>query len=339
VNRDVVRVLALALLAVLAVGLISATVTDVTDPGPQRGEGGGGGSPGDRGAGDDSGLLPSENREGEPVGGNSGPSTGGSPVCIEQIDTPEVQFGILAALALLFGVVRYQQHGRAAVAVLAVIAPSVGLLYGALLCPSQSLPRRAASEGRDPSDTSGASGVEGGGVPETVFDAPLWLVVLVGAVVVGAVLVAVSRSDGFGSVFGVAGGEETGDVPGTDVAAVGRVAGRAADRIQTGVDADNEVYRAWAAMTEHLDVERPASSTPAEFADAAVAAGIDRADVEELTGLFAAVRYGGEAPTDERERRAVDALRRIEEAYADTAAPDGSNDGVDTGRRAGGDRR
>jgi len=341
VNRDVVRVLALALLAVVAVGLVSATVTDVADPGPQSGEGGGGDAAGDRGQSEDSGLVPSENREGEPVGSDSGPTAWGKPVCVDRIDTPEVQSGVLAALVLLFAVVRYRQDWKAAVAVLAVIAPSVGLLYGALLCPSQGVPQSAASEGSDPSETSGASGADGGGIPETVFDAPLWLVVLVAAVAVGVLLVAASRSDGFGSVFGATEPEEEADAVSSDVAAVGRVAGRAADRIQTGVDADNEVYRAWAEMTEHLDVERPASSTPAEFADAAVAAGIDRADVEELRRLFEAVRYGGETATDERERRAVDALRRIEASYADTdgATPDDPRAGADPRWGDGGDGR
>jgi hypothetical protein len=69
-------------------------------------------------------------------------------------------------------------------------------------------------------------------------------------------------------------------------------------------------------MTRHLDVPNPESSTPAEFAAVAVEAGIDREDVEELTALFEAVRYGGESPTEDRERRALEALRSVEE-YAD----------------------
>lgn len=97
---------------------------------------------------------------------------------------------------------------------------------------------------------------------------------------------------------------------------LGRVAGEAADRIVRGAVTDNEVYRAWREMTELLDVANPAANTPAEFADAAVDAGLDPEDVDELTALFAEIRYGDRPVTEDREERAVAALRRIEEAYA-----------------------
>jgi hypothetical protein len=127
--------------------------------------------------------------------------------------------------------------------------------------------------------------------------------------------------------------------PSTDVRAVGAAAGRAADRIEGGDGFENEVYRAWAAMTEHLAVDRPESSTPAEFATAATAAGMDPADVARLTDLFEAVRYGGREPTAERERAAVETLRRIEATYADADAerPDGAGDRP--ADRGGGDGR
>lgn len=108
-----------------------------------------------------------------------------------------------------------------------------------------------------------------------------------------------------------------------DVAAVGRVAGDAADRIEGEADVENEVYRAWDEMTRLLELPNPEASTPAEFAAAAVDAGMDADDVSELTDLFEAVRYGGVAPTAERERRAVGALRRIEDEYADADADGG----------------
>ena len=99
--------------------------------------------------------------------------------------------------------------------------------------------------------------------------------------------------------------------------AIGRMAGRAADRID-GVGAfENEVYRAWAEMTSELDVEHPRSSTPGEFASAAIEAGMAPEDVNRLTELFEAVRYGGREPTDDRERTAIETLRRIENQYAD----------------------
>ncbi|WP_141212635.1 DUF4129 domain-containing protein, partial [Halorubrum sp. Ea8] len=99
-----------------------------------------------------------------------------------------------------------------------------------------------------------------------------------------------------------------------DLREVGRTAGAAADRIERS-DADNGVYRAWRDMTEALDVDRPASSTPAEFAAAAVDAGVDAEPVGDLTAVFERVRYGGEEATEERERRAAEALRRIEERH------------------------
>ncbi|RJS95802.1 DUF4129 domain-containing protein, partial [Halococcus sp. IIIV-5B] len=97
----------------------------------------------------------------------------------------------------------------------------------------------------------------------------------------------------------------------------GRAAGRAADRIEHDAGLENGVYRAWREMTDHLDVARPESSTPGEFARAATEAGMRGRDVDELTDLFTRVRYGDERVTDERERRATSALRRIEETYAE----------------------
>ncbi|MFC7194890.1 DUF4129 domain-containing protein [Halosimplex aquaticum] len=111
--------------------------------------------------------------------------------------------------------------------------------------------------------------------------------------------------------------EEPEPEPATDVGAIGAAAGRAADRIEGSDEFENEVYRAWAAMTDHLAVDRPASSTPAEFATAATAAGMDPDDVARLTELFEDVRYGGEEPTADREEAAVETLRRIESTYAD----------------------
>ncbi|MFW6376429.1 MAG: DUF4129 domain-containing protein [archaeon] len=126
------------------------------------------------------------------------------------------------------------------------------------------------------------------------------------------------------AVFGLRGhrteDDETPDVDATEepLSGVGRVAGRAADRIEgSAVDVDNEVFRAWKRMTDFVDVPDPKSSTPAEFARAAREAGMDEADVDSLTDLFRTIRYGGEEPTPEREQRAVEALRAIEDAYGE----------------------
>jgi hypothetical protein len=157
----------------------------------------------------------------------------------------------------------------------------------------------------------------GGGVPgaETtsgpVADPAVALGLLFGlAAVVG--LVALVRATGDDDPGGVPEVPEPSRPDGIE--AVGRAAGAAADRIEAGADADNEVYRAWREMTDRLAVPRTDATTPAEFADAAVAAGFEREDVAELTRLFEEVRYGDAPATADREERAVAALRRIERA-------------------------
>ena len=96
---------------------------------------------------------------------------------------------------------------------------------------------------------------------------------------------------------------------------MGEAAGDAADRIDSSTDVANEVYRAWTEMVRHLDIDEPETVTPDEFKSNAIAAGMDPADVSELTRLFEEVRYGERDP-GEREARAVSLLRRIEAAYA-----------------------
>jgi hypothetical protein len=54
--------------------------------------------------------------------------------------------------------------------------------------------------------------------------------------------------------------------------------------------------------------------TPAAVAEEAVERGLPEDAVAELTDLFREVRYGEAEPTEERERRAKEALSRIREA-------------------------
>lgn len=67
--------------------------------------------------------------------------------------------------------------------------------------------------------------------------------------------------------------------------------------------ADNEVYRTWLALADAAGAD-PRHDTPAAVAERAVEAGVDEHAAREATALFEAVRYGGAAPTGERERRA-----------------------------------
>jgi len=115
-----------------------------------------------------------------------------------------------------------------------------------------------------------------------------------------------------------------------DEGALGAAAGRAATHLEgAGSPPENDVVRAWRELATVLDVSRPASSTPREFADAATAAGVDEAAVAELTALFEAVRYGDRDPTDDRAERAVAALERVqaERDDADGTPHDGSDRG------------
>lgn len=97
---------------------------------------------------------------------------------------------------------------------------------------------------------------------------------------------------------------------------IGAAAGRAADRLEAEEGLENEVYRAWVEMVELLEVGDPQSATPRGFAREATRAGVEPDDVADLTELFEEVRYGDRPPTEEREREAVELLRRIEDRYA-----------------------
>jgi hypothetical protein len=112
-----------------------------------------------------------------------------------------------------------------------------------------------------------------------------------------------------------------GDAEEETQAAVAAAAGRAVDELDAS-SLSNGIYRAWHEMTDALDVERPETTTPAEFEDIAVDAGLRREDVRALTDLFREVRYGDAEATAAREQRAREALRRIEETYADDERED-----------------
>ena len=108
-------------------------------------------------------------------------------------------------------------------------------------------------------------------------------------------------------------GPETDDPEiGGTAAGVSAAADRALERIEADHEAiENEIYRAWYEMTTLLEVDRPATATPGEFADAAIDAGLDADAVEELTALFEAVRYGTAAETEARALRAIEVFERV----------------------------
>jgi hypothetical protein len=299
VNRIVAVVL--ALLAVLALGAAAATLDDTATAG------------GAGGSGSESGVGVGDGDRFD-LGGVNLTETGTAPTL------PDVVGRVVAVLLLAvaaFGLYAfYREHGIRGFLTVTVGTVTVLLLLYLLfrgLGGGIDLGGRSGLlGGRDPTLPGGApAGPESSAL--SVTEPPTMLLALFGLVLLGgaAVLLRLTGDD----VLEPTPEEEASPTP--DVTAVGRAAGRAADRIEADENVENAVFRAWREMTGGLDVANPASSTPSEFAAAAIGAGMDREDVTELTELFEAVRYGGLDADDGRERRAVDALRNIERTYAD----------------------
>ncbi len=308
------RTVALVVVCAVAVLLTAATVVS-----PTEGRTGAGGS--ETGVGVDEGT-------GDPFGGGFGAGDGQGLFALNGLctggDFPTELLGLLGFVVGVAALVGFQRDGLAgAIAMAAVALVPVGTFVVFLLaaCVQRS---DGAADGMG--FLGGESSGGGTGVGDTVaqLTTPESLASLLLLVAVVAALVAALASRGGED------DEEDDDweVPDEDVDheieydldRIGAAAGAAADRIDGDADVSNEVYRAWREMTRFLRVDSPGSSTPAEFADAAVAAGMDPDDVGELTELFEAVRYGDETATDERARRARAALRRIERAYGGEAA-------------------
>jgi len=290
VARETVRNVALAVCGVLAVTLTAATLPSAFRP--ERSGSGGSGSVG----------------TGDGAGQPSSPFSVGSTETVEipfltEIATLLVTVVVLVALWYLF--VNRRRAFRVAVGLLAL-----GAVGGLLARFFSANPERIPSPSVAPLvDNATAGGTAG----ESVADPSLLSLVVVFTltlVCLAAVVTVRQRSAETPTA-------SSDDDRSTAAAAVGRAAGRAAERIETGDDLDNEVYRAWREMTSPLDVSRPETTTAGEFEAAAVDAGMDPGDVRELTDLFEGVRYGGRDPEPADEERAVALLRRIEDQYAE----------------------
>ncbi len=319
VDRSTAGALGLALLAVVAFAVAAATIdsTVVTDGGSF------GFGPGDSGGG---GVGETQDTGFEPLSGDTEGFSIPTP-CLPWLLSPEV-LALVAAVFLLLGGYSYWETRSLLppVAIVLALGPPVALLIGLLTSCNRgfSFSSRATEAAGNISLFQpggggrlgeGAGGVQSVSPPTLLFT--LLLVVALGVAVFMLVTGTSDTPDGDD--------EPTPSTPETspDVAAVGRAAGAAAERIESGDgDVENEVFRAWREMTTLLDVPNRQSATPAEFAAAAVDAGMERDDVTELTNLFEAVRYGGAEATTARERRAVDALRNIESTYADQSSED-----------------
>lgn len=322
-DRDTAITLSVGLLAIVALGAAAATLDTAVTVG-----GGDGGSGFGSGTADD----------GSTTGSGSGPLVPGGftgeigPICYPVLQEPFV----IAAIALVFvGIFAYIYRDSGdpfpAFVVCGVIAIPVGIVWTLLAFCGDPLSSDSSEEDAGtgfpiesgPTNETRFPLLGGGGSGEasgTAISAPTVVVfLLLGVALLGAVAVVLaSRGD-----------DEKGiDRPGSasasspDVAAVARAAGEAADRIAADAAADNEVFRAWATMTEALDLESPDTTTPAAFERAAVEAGMDPDDVAELRDLFEEVRYGGRTATEDREQRAIAALRRVESTYGELDGAD-----------------
>lgn len=302
-DRRRVLVALLVLLAALALGAGAATLEDADSGGSGFGAGGGAGGGSGSGEDIDSGAPQPFNE-----------SVSSVPSYVDELVSV---FALLFLLGALYGlVVMYQEYGLVRTVSIFILLIGVSALMAVLLYA-------IAGGGAFETGTGGLFGdrnpaLPGGGNPATdsgtsAFDAPtVALALLFGLALIGA-LAAFVRSTG-DDVQAPPPEAADGETD-SRVTALGEAAGAAADRIEGGGNVDNEVFRAWREMTDRLDASNPQATTPAEFARIAVAAGLARDDVEELTVLFEEVRYGDAPATEDRERRAVAALRRIEEAY------------------------
>jgi hypothetical protein len=313
----------IALLCVLAVSLAASTLVD-----PQQPSGAGPGIGGDvqSGSADQAGDGGGEpDRSAAPEGG--APVRFGA-VCIPILLSTELLVGGAAVLLGTGWLLKRRENLAYALAVMFPLSLFLGVPFLLLTdCGDDSSPSPRDTALLPEFQNNSSGGDLGGNAGGQAAEQLLSPTVLVGLLVVVAVLFVVLayRASGDDEADGEPLPEaETGDPEDRGaLAAVGAAAGEAADRIEDAADVDNEVYRAWRDMTDHVDVPDPETSTPREFATAARNAGMNTAHVDALTDLFREVRYGGAAATEDREQRAVDALRAIEDRYADGGAGGG----------------
>lgn len=301
------RIVVLVVAAVCIAGLALAAATVSTPSAEEQ-------------PGDGSGLAtPTDSDTGQGTGSKSGD---GLPDAF--LYAGVVIFTVTALTALYY--LAKALNVRTVVVVVVALALLIGvsmLVLSTILDLSEFLSGGSGEVRPPPTPTPGAgSGGDGGNgrvateSPAQNTDVPI---VLLGAFgVVALVLVAaIYRFSGTDTDVDVSTAAEEDDEQTGDVRAVGEAAGRAADQLEDDTETvENTIYRAWREMTDALDVESPRTTTPEEFADAAIEAGMAPDDVRELTWLFEAVRYGDAGVTDEREQRAREALRRIQETYA-----------------------
>lgn len=292
-----------ALIGILAIALVASTIPEVLDQ-SSDGFGNGGGNGGDGAAGEE--MLD------EPVGGSS---TYG-PLLFQVLAIVTAVVLIIGFVALLVDDPHRFLKGLATVTVAIGIVVAImvaGLTVMDLDLSAEETEPEVQESGEGELEDGQESDSDGADVPGSILVVAIGL--LVAAIGLAGLLWRRIRDEQI--VEGEPETESASDL-------VGAVAGETADRIESANDetVENEVYRAWREMTSLLSVENPDSSTPREFAGAAVDAGLGREEVAELTSLFETVRYGGIDATSTDERRAVEILRRVEAAAEESTLPD-----------------
>lgn len=234
----------------------------------------------------------------------------------------EILFLLVVGFVAILGAIYVVTHpGEMLIRLVGTVALALVML-GVVVAVTHLLGSGAESVPTEPGVSNGSSGDPGaggdgnGGIPGQILYGALLLVTFF--VMFGATLLYTrSTTSSDGDVVD----ESEPDLSGEKTVELADAAGRAADRIDAAdADLENEVYRAWFEMTRLLDVDRPETSTPGEFADAATAAGLRDDHVRSLTDLFESVRYGSTESTPEVEARAVEILERIESVYGQSGS-------------------
>jgi hypothetical protein len=323
VQRSALRTVLLAVLCLSVLALAAATLDTTQSGGSGFDASGSGSDGGDGGDGGPTPVEPQTPRETQTTEEQSEEKP--FELCAPIVKEPPVIIAVVVAAILLFLVLLYRYNEFVALSgVLLVFGPVTLVMLVLADCELETPeePEINVTGGNGTATPSGGGGGGGLGGSSSSFDPSLPVIglivvgVLVALVAVAYYLTGDDTAGGDGSAEDEDPDEAEPDLDAADIAEVGRLAGEAADRIESTADLENEVYRAWQEMTRPLNVDHPRSSTPAEFAAAATAAGMNRGDVDRLTELFDEVRYGGREATAEREREAVSLLRSIEDQYA-----------------------
>lgn len=312
-SRDRLLVVVLAAMALFALAAGAASLSDPVVVGG--------------GEGDDRWAEPDPNSDGDvgidlPLDENASPiAAADGTACLSPLDADLGLLVVIALVAVLAGLMWRAASAVAAVATAIGLAPVGLLVYGLLTLGCFEV--SGDNQSMDPGVPGNGAQPPEGGAPGQVTEQLVELsteplIILIGLALVG-VLAATVAMRGVGDDGGA--GPKVSEDDGSPESAteLANIAGSTADRLAANpgseTDLENEVYRAWREMTDHLEVASPAASTPGEFAAAAIESGLDPDDVSALTRLFEEVRYGDRSVTPEREQRAIETLRHIERHY------------------------